>query len=61
MIQTMTYSKPSIQYVAGILWSSINGDINDTDNVKHFKRKIRNWQGPICKCGECLICIVKVS
>ncbi len=59
--KTMTYCKHSIKYVAGILWNSINVDIKDTDNVNVFKRKIRNWQGPICQCGECLICIFKVS
>ncbi len=24
-----------------------------------FKKKKRNWQGPICQCGECLICILR--
>ncbi len=59
--KTMTYGKHSIKYVAGILWNSINADIKNTDNVNVFKRTIRNWQGPICQCGECLICIFKVS
>ncbi len=59
--KTMTYGKHSIKYAAGILWNSINVDIKNTDNVNVFKRKIRNWQGPICQCGECLICIFKVS
>ncbi len=59
--KTMTYGKHSITYVAGILWNSINVDIKNIDNVNVFKRKIRNWQGLICQCGECLICIFKVS
>ncbi len=59
--KTMSYGKHSIKYAAGILWNSINIDIKNTDNVNVFKRKIRNWQGPICQCGECLICIFKVS
>ncbi len=59
--KTMTYGKHSIKYVAGILCNSINVDIKNTDNVNVFKRKIRNWQGPICQCGECLICIFKIS
>ncbi len=59
--KTMTYGKHSIKYVAGILWNSINVDIKNPDNVNVFKRKIRNCQGPICQCGECLICIFKVS
>ncbi len=45
--KTMTYGKLSIKYVAGFLWNSINVDIKNTDNVNVFKRKIRNWQGPI--------------
>ncbi len=57
----MIYGKHSIKYVAGILWNSINVDIKNTDNVNVFKRNIRNWQGPICQCGESLICIFKVS
>ncbi len=57
----MTYGKQSMKYVAGILWNSINVDIKFTDNVNAFKSKIRNWQYPICQCGECLICIFKVS
>ncbi len=40
--KTITYGKHSIKYVAGILWNSINVDINNTDNVNVFKRKIRN-------------------
>ncbi len=59
--KTMTYGKHSIKYAACILWNSINVDIKNTDNVNVFKRKIRNLQGPICQCGECLISIFKVS
>ncbi len=59
--KTMTYGKHSIKYITGILWNSINVDIKHTDNVNVIKRKSRNWQGPICQCGECLICIFKVS
>ncbi len=40
--KTMTYGKHSIQYVAGILWNSINVDITNTDNVYVFKRTIGN-------------------
>ncbi len=58
---TMTYGKYSIKYVAGILWNSINVDIKNTENVNVVKRNIRNWQGPICQCDECLIYIFKVS
>ncbi len=59
--KTMIYGKHSIKYVPGILWNSINVDIKNTDNVNVVKRNIRNWQGPICQCGECLICIFNVS
>ncbi len=52
---------PITKHSDGILWNSINVDIKNTDNVNVFKRIIRNWQGPICQCGECLICIFKVS
>ncbi len=55
----MTYGKLSIKYVADILWNSINVDVLNTDNVNVFKRKIRNWQGPICQCGEYLTCILR--
>ncbi len=64
-ITTMTYGKYSIKYVAGILWNNINVDIKTTDNVNVFKRNIRNSQGHICQCGECICqcgeCIFKVS
>ncbi len=59
--KTMTYGKHSKKYVADIPWNSINIDIKNTDYVNVFKRKISNWQGPICQCGKCLICIFKVS
>ncbi len=59
--KTITYGKQSIKYVAGIPWNSINVDIKKYRKCKCFKRKIRNWQGPFCQCGECLICISKVS
>ncbi len=54
--KTMIYVKHSIKYVAGILWNSINVDIKI--QTMYFKRKIRNWQGPIFQCGQCLICIL---
>ncbi len=57
----MTYDKHSIKCVTGILWNSINVDIKHTDNVNVFKRNIRNLPSPIGQCGECLICIFKVS
>ncbi len=59
--KTITYGKRSLKYEGGILWNSINIDTKNTDNVNGFKRKIRKWQGPTCQCGECLICIFKVS
>ncbi len=43
------------------LYTLLNVDIKNTDNVNVFKRKIKNWQGPIRQCGECLICIFNVS
>ncbi len=52
--------KHSIKYVAG-KYSSINIDIKNTDNANVFKRKNRNWQCHICQCGQCLVCIFKVS
>ncbi len=57
--KTMIYGKHSIQYVAGILWNSVNVDITNTDNVNVFKTKIRNWQGPICQCAcvNCFYCL----
>ncbi len=59
--KTMTYGKHSINYVAGILWNSINVGIKNADNVNVFKTNIKNWQCPICQCGECPIYIFKVS
>ncbi len=56
---TVTYGKKSVSYEASILWNSIDANVKNVEGVEEFKRLIRHWNGPTCKCGECLICIFR--
>ena len=55
----VTYGKNSLTYQAGVLWNSIDVNTKNVDNVDAFKQMLKVWQGPPCRCGECLICLFR--
>ena len=43
----------SIQYEGAKLWNHIPNSIKSAENLEIFKKLIKSWQGPTCKCNYC--------
>ena len=41
----------SIQYEGAKLWNHLPNSIKSAENLEIFKKLIKSWQGPTCKCN----------
>jgi len=48
-----TKASQSFQIFSVNIWNSLPSDIRLASNFPAFKRMIKNWQGPVCKCSLC--------
>ena len=56
LVNTKTYGIRSLSYSGALLWNQLPCDIKSSTDFKSFKSLIKIWEGPTCKCGECLLC-----
>ena len=52
-VRTTRYGKNSFRFESARVWNSLPNDIRKVENFKEFKRLIRTWTGPGCKCSIC--------
>ena len=43
----------SIRYEGAVMWNHLPKHIKTAENIATFKKLIRNWKGPQCKCAYC--------
>ena len=53
-MKTTTFGIKSFTYYGVHLWNSLPIDVKNAVNLKSFKRLVKNWQGPVCRCSVCL-------
>ena len=52
-INQTTYGLRSFRYQGTILWNSLPEEIKTASNLNSFKRLIKSWEGPHCRCNFC--------
>jgi hypothetical protein len=55
---TVKYGKKSIKYEGVKFWNLLTNEVRQAINVDVFKRFLRNWQGPVCSCHNCSMCML---
>ena len=51
--QTVKYGKNSVRYAGAALWNQLPNHIKNSNSLKEFKEKIKNWNGVECRCSQC--------
>ena len=52
-VRTTRYGKNSFRFESARVWNSLPNEMRKAENFKEFKRLIRTWTGPECKCSMC--------
>ncbi len=52
-VRTTRYGQNSFRFEAARVWNSLPPDIRRQDNYNEFRRLVRTWTGPKCKCSLC--------
>jgi hypothetical protein len=58
MVNTVYHGLNSFSYEGAKLWNSLPSDIKKCDNLQEFKMAVKNWTGPRCECGTCILCTI---
>ena len=53
-VNQTTYGPHSCRYQGTLLWNSMPEEIKTAANLNTFKKLIKNWSGPACKCNFCV-------
>ena len=52
-VNQRSFGLRSIRYEASKMWNHLPKHIKTAENIVTFKKLIRNWKGPQCKCAYC--------
>ena len=52
-VRTVKHGKNSFSYQGAFTWNSLPNNVRCAENYSTFKRLIKNWTGPSCKCSLC--------
>ena len=52
-INETTYGLRSFRYQGTVLWNSLPEGIKTASNLNSFKKLIKFWEGPHCRCNFC--------
>ena len=49
----VTFGSKSLKAIGPQIWNCLPNEIKSADNLNSFKRMIKQWDGPSCKCNAC--------
>ena len=49
----VTFGSKSLKAIGPQIWNCLPNEIKSADNLNSFKRLIKQWDGPSCKCSAC--------
>jgi len=55
---TSKYGHNTFKYQATKLWRSLTGQDKEPASLKSFKMYINQWNGPMCSCSHCILCVL---
>ncbi|KAI0210705.1 hypothetical protein LSAT2_004450, partial [Lamellibrachia satsuma] len=50
---TSKYGLKSFAHGGPQIWNSLPNELRKSKNYGEFRRLIRNWDSPVCKCSAC--------
>jgi hypothetical protein len=56
---TVKYGKNSFKYMGAFIWNSLPREIQLSETIEDFKRKMGKWTGLKCNCKYCFFCLAK--
>ena len=57
-VDSTTFGLHSLRYSGAALWNNLPNELKGTVELNTFKRLLKSWNGPSCKCGFCILCTV---
>ena len=52
-VNQTTFGLRSVRYEGAVMWNHLPKHIKTAENIATFKKLIRNWKEPQCKCAHC--------
>ena len=52
-VRTVTYGQCSFRFESARVWNSLPNDMRKVSEFAEFRRQIRTWTGPSCRCAIC--------
>ena len=52
------YGKQSFMYEAAKLWNGVPNTMRKCNTIAQFRRALLQWEGPMCNCNVCILCIL---
>ena len=52
-LNQVVFGSNSLQSLGPRIWNEISNDKKSEENLNSFKRMIKKWIGPNCKCNSC--------
>ena len=56
---TIVFGKNNLSYYGSYLWNSLDAKYKNAAELNEIKGYLKNWSGPACNCGYCLICLFR--
>ena len=47
------YGLKSFAHGGALVWNSLPNELRTSENSGQFRRLIRRWDGPVCRCSVC--------
>ena len=58
-VRNKQYCSNSFRYEGARLWNKLPSNIKYANGISEFRYLLEKWQGPVCTCGYCILCIIK--
>ena len=52
-VNQTTFGLRSIRYEGSVMWNHLPNNVKNAGNIEMFKKLIKNWNDPQCKCAHC--------
>ena len=55
-VETTTFGLKSFRYEGAKLWNNLPSQMKCASSLNDFKVLVKQWTGPTCRCGSCVLC-----
>ena len=52
----VTFGSKSLLSLGPQIWNALPKEVKLAENIQTFKKLIKQWNGPSCKCNACKVC-----